>query len=91
MRTLNAYQAVHDAVDADQTLSSREKRRIKGAMRWRPRKRREILGLVMSECYAASVVDENGTIQGAMDWQAIIEIVRELLPIILEIISLFGG
>lgn len=89
MNKLDKKQALFEAIDRSD-LRWREKRQIKFAYNWLPRRRAEIEQIIQERCVARGVVNSRGEIQGATDWEDILQIIKELLPIILELISLFG-
>lgn len=80
--------ALLEALDQSD-LSPRQKRRIRLAVRFRPQKRAEILGLIQVECCMAELVSETGEIQAAVDWQQVIDLIIKYLPTILQLIMLF--
>jgi hypothetical protein len=89
----NAEAAVLEALARNTTLSNFQKMRVRVAMRWRPRVRAEIIGEVTALCIEAGYVSEDGALMappsGQVDWDAIIEFIEKLIPLILKIISLF--
>ena len=90
MNRLDAIKAVREAVDRSETLTAREKRRIKASVRWRPRVRAEVAGLVLAEACVEGLVDEDGEVAAAIQWDQILSFIERLLPLILQLVSLFG-
>lgn len=69
-------------------LTAREQRRLSAAIRWRPRFRAEAYGLVLSECHAEEIADEDGLIEESLDREAFLEFLEQLLPILLRLLLL---
>jgi hypothetical protein len=86
MKKFEARQAILEA--AGQTLSPSEMRRLRVAMVFRPVATRAAIDTVTLHCQQASLVTEDGEIQAAADWSAIIAMILELLPIILKLFGL---
>ena len=86
MKRFEARQAILEA--AGQKLSPQEMRRLRLAMFLRPVKTQAAIDTVTLHCQQASLVTEDGEIQAAADWSAIIALIMELLPIILKLFGL---
>jgi hypothetical protein len=76
-------------------LSAGEKRRIERVMRggWFQESRKQaIITSVVQQLHAeqAIVVTPDG-VQAAVDWENVLSIVAKLIPLIVQLISLFGG
>lgn len=92
MNATQIQQAIVEAADASD-LSRFEKNRIRRIMNSpiRPFARRSITNRVTEALLAEEllIVTEAGT-EAAVDWNAILEFVKALLPIILQLIALFA-
>lgn len=86
MKRFEARQAILEA--AGQTLSQAELRRLRLAMVIRPIKTQAAIDTVTLNCQAAALVTEDGEVEAAADWSAIIKLIMELLPIILKLFGL---
>jgi hypothetical protein len=90
----NAEAAILQALEKNETLSSFQKLRIRLALKYRPRVRAEIIGEVTALCIEEGYVSEDGVLlappSGQVDWDAIIEFIERLIPLILKLISLFA-
>lgn len=90
----NAEAAILQALEKNKTLSSFQKLRVRLALKYRPRVRAEIIGEVTALCIEEGYVTEDGTLaappSGQVDWDAIIEFIERLIPLILKLISLFA-
>lgn len=62
--------------------------RIRRAYAFRPDKKAEIDELIEGRCHAARLIDDEGG-YGAPDWTAILDFIKGLLPLILQIVALF--
>lgn len=81
--------------NASSELSRRDKRRIARVMNggwfnWRRRER--VLDEVCDRMHAARVIEvyDDG-VQAATNWDDILSFIERLMPLILQLISLFGG
>lgn len=86
MKRFEARQAILEA--AGQKLSPQEMRRLRLAMMLRPIKTQAAVDAVTLNCQAAQLVTEDGEVEEAADWSAIIAMILELLPIILKLFGL---
>ena len=86
MKRFEAKKAILEA--AEQKLTPQEMRRLKLAMFLRPVKTQAAIDTVTLHCQAAQLVTEDGQVEAAADWSAIIAIIMELLPIILKLFGL---
>ena len=86
MKRFEAKKAILEA--AEQKLSPREMRRLKLAMFLRPVQTQAAIDTVTLHCQAAQLVTEDGEVEAAADWSAIIAMIMELLPIILKLFGL---
>lgn len=76
-------------------LSRGDKRRIARVMKggwWNDARREKIIDATVQKMYAEQVVivSPDG-VQAAVDWDGIITFIERLMPLILQLISLFGG
>lgn len=92
MKAIDIQQAVIDAADASD-LSGYQKNRIKRIMKspFRPIARRNITDRVTEALLAEEmiVVTEAG-VEAAVDWTKVLEFIKTLLPIVLQLIALFA-
>lgn len=92
MNAIDIQEAVVKAADASD-LSEFQKNRIKRIMKspFRPIARRNITDRVTGALLAEEmlVVTEAG-VEAAVDWTKILEFIKTLLPIILQLIALFA-
>jgi hypothetical protein len=92
MNQLQIQNAIIEAADASD-LGTFQKNRIKRIMNSpvRPFARRSIVNRVTEALLAEEllVVTESG-VSAAVDWTAILEFIKTMLPIILQLISLFS-
>lgn len=86
MRRFEARKAILDA--AAETLNPNQVRALRFAMLIRPFKARQAEDMVVSSCQAAQLVTEDGQVEAAADWSAILQLIMELLPIILKLFGL---
>ena len=86
LKRFEAKKAILEA--AEQKLSPQEMRRLRLAMFLRPVKTQAAIDTVMLHCQAAQLVTEDGEVEAAADWSAIIAMIMELLPIILKLFGL---
>jgi hypothetical protein len=86
MKRFEARQAILEA--AGQKLSPQEMRRLRLAMALRPIKTQAAIDTVVLNCQAAQLVSDDGEVEAAADWSAIIALILELLPIILKLFGL---
>lgn len=89
-----ARSIVEKAKESDQ-LTRRQKRKIERVMRggWFNQWRKDaVLDDVIKKLHVEEriVVTPDG-VQAAVDWNAILSFVEKLLPMILQLVSLFGG
>lgn len=72
-------------------LSDRQKRVYARRLKFRPRIREMILDEVVSQAYAEGLIDiEEGEVEAQVDWDGLIEFIERILPLILQLIGLFG-
>jgi ABC-type transport system involved in Fe-S cluster assembly fused permease/ATPase subunit len=86
MKRFEARQAILEA--AGQTLTQPELRRLRLAMAFRPIKTQAAIDTVVLNCQAAQLVTEDGEVEAAADWAAILKVIMELLPMILKLFGL---
>lgn len=82
-------QAILAAV-AHSSVDNREANRIRRAMLLRPLVRQQIRQLVHDNCCALGYFLETGETGVGIDWNDILALIRELVPLILELIDLFN-
>lgn len=87
--------SISEAAEKSETLSRGEKRRIQRVMRggwWNESRKNTIIDRVAEKMHAdgAIVVTPEG-VQAAVDWDAILSFIEKLMPLILQLITLFGG
>ena len=75
------------AIEEDASLDDRKRRALKRKLRWRPRLRQEVLDMITSESLSAGVL---AFPSAQIDWDALLAFIKELIPIIVELIELFG-
>ena len=88
-------QSIIAAAEKSTTLSRGEKRRIDRVMKggwFQEGRKNQIINAVVQQLHAeqAIVVLPDG-VQAAVDWDAVIEFIEKLIPLIVKLISLFGG
>lgn len=81
------YRGVMEAVASDTSLTGMQRSRIRLAMAFRPRARDAVLGYLSQEAGFRGVVLQEGMF--GFDWESLLAFIRELLPLILEIIAIF--
>lgn len=86
--SFNAELALLEALEKS-NLRPMQKLRVRLALRYRPSVREEILGAVQMHCVIEGAVTEEGTIEPAMEWIMIIELIIKYLPTILSMFSRF--
>lgn len=90
----DAKRHVIEAIQSDQSLSRFEKRRFSRIMRspFRGHVQQAVTDHVMSMMLSAGVlaVTPEG-VEQTVDLEQLIAFIKELLPVILQIISIFGG
>lgn len=88
-------EAITDQIEQSSDLSKREKRRatrvMNGRFRWQQRARRQVIDKAVEELLAEELIvpTEDG-VEAAVDWESILGFLKEFLPVLLQIISLFG-
>lgn len=85
MQRFEARRALLEA--AEKELNTRDFRRLRRMMVFRPVAAQAAIDTVQLNCQAAGMVDEDGEVMASVDWASIIELIIELLPLILK---LFG-
>jgi hypothetical protein len=85
-------QAAEDACQAGE-ISRWELARVRLAIAFRPRALAEVQGCVIDEaCRAGKMAPQSAEAAEAdgFDWAALLEFIKQLLPLILQIISIFS-
>lgn len=86
MRPFNALEAINEAIEKDTSLRPLQKARLKFRMKFDAQGREQAVGMITAECCAHGLVDEDGReLMGAVDWAAIIALIMEWLPRILDL------
>ena len=82
------FEAVVTAIEGSD-LTDRQKRVFVRRLKWRPRIRQAVMDEVIASAYAVELIllQEDGVL---IDWEGIFELIKVLLPIILQLIGLFG-
>ena len=85
-------QHIESVIDSSDDLRKRQKRKLKRKLR-RPRVGQAVLDEVTSRAVVAQVIsielgDDSATTQ--VDWDALLEFLEGLLPLIVQIINLFS-
>ena len=84
---------VYAAIDGSE-LSDRQKRVFKRRMQWRPRVRQAVMDEVIAQGFAEEVfipeISDSGDVTVQVDWDSIADFLERILPLILQIIGLFG-
>lgn len=86
MNRFDARRALMEAAEKD--LSPRDFRRFRRAMIFRPIAAQAALDTVQLNCVQAGMVDADGEVMASVDWSAIIALIIELLPLILQLFGL---
>lgn len=90
-RRFETDHALNEAVDTavgSGELTAMQARRIKRAVRLRPDLRQRVLDEVDDKLHEAGMVGDDCCF-AAPDWNAILEFIKGLLPVIMQIIGLF--
>ena len=87
---------IQAAIDRSTTMSDRDKRRasrvMDGRFRWQQRARQQVIDKAVIELLAEElIVPTPEGVEAAVDWDSIATFIERILPLILQLITLFGG
>lgn len=86
MRRFEAREALLEAAEGKLTAS--EHRRLRRQLVFRPFMARQAVDMVQANCIAMGMVTEDGEVAEAVDWETIIQLIMDLLPLILKLFGL---
>lgn len=85
--------AILEALEANTTLGRWEKRRLQRILQspFRRRAQREVVEFAASQMLAAQIIEPTPEgVMTAVDWDALLKFLEGLLPLIVQLINLFG-
>lgn len=87
--------AIMDAAERSETLSRGEKRRIQRVMRggwFQEARKNRIIDAVAQRMHAEQLIAVTPAgVEAAIDWDSILAFIEKLIPLIIQLIGLFGG